>query len=254
MRTDYVQIAYELKFVTPFHFGTGIRSSLIDRTVVRDGDGYIYVPGSTIKGVLRERCEQLARLYIRGKHSISSPHDESAALAELGRQSPGLITRIFGSQIVPGRLYFDDANLDEQEKRHYDHPNQRIQSKYREMQVDLYTQVRLDRLTRTAVPGALYTSEFGINESVFKGNVQGWLTCTAIDTHEQAPTYSLLLLLAGLRMFDRLGGNKSTGKGQCICDITSVTLNTRSILSEVWLAWLEQIGRLADFDREGKEK
>jgi CRISPR/Cas system CMR subunit Cmr4 (Cas7 group RAMP superfamily) len=254
MRPDRVQITYDLKFLAPFHFGTGIRASLVDRTVVRDGDGYLYVPGSTIKGVLRERCEQLVRLYARDKQRLTSPHDEKAALADLGKQPPTLITRVFGSHTAPSRLYFDDASLDEQDKPRYDHSDPRIQSKYREMQVNLYTQARLDRLTRTAVPGALYTSEFGMNESVFKGSIQGWLSCTAIDTSEQAPTYSLLLLLAGMRMLDRLGGNKSTGKGQCTCDITSVTLNDRSVPSEVWLAWLRQIGRLADYDREGKEK
>ena len=254
MRTDRVQITYDLKFLAPFHFGTGIRNGLIDRTVVRDGDGYLYVPGSTIKGVLRERCEQLARLYTREKQRITSPHDEKVALADLGRQPPTLITRVFGSHTVPGRLYFDDASQDEREKQQYDHPNPHIQSKYREMQVDLYTQARLDRLTRTAVPGALYTSEFGVNESVFKGSVQGWLTCTAIDTSELAPTYSLLLLLAGMRMLDRLGGNKSTGKGQCTCNITSVMLNAQSVSLEAWLAWLKQIGRLADYGREREEK
>src|SRR5947208_10317500 len=110
MPNDRLKIEYDLTFTTPFHCGTGIREGVIDRTVVRDGEGYLYVPGSTIKGVLRERCEQLARLYSREKKRLSSPHDESAALAELGRQSSTLITRIFGSHVVPGRLYFDDAS------------------------------------------------------------------------------------------------------------------------------------------------
>ncbi len=254
MRTDRVQITYDLTFLTPFHFGTGIRAGLVDRTVVRDAEGYLYVPGSTIKGVLRERCEQLARLSTQDKPRLSSPHDPKAALADLGTQPPTLITRIFGSQIAPGRLYFDDASQDEQIKQLYDHPEPRIQSKYREMQVDLYTQVRLDRLTRTAVPGALYTSEFGVNETVFQGSVQGWLTCTPLDASEQAPTYSLLLLLAGLRMLDRLGGNKSTGKGQCSCEITGIQLNTQEIRTEIWLEWLGQIGRLADVRLEGGER
>src|SRR5579875_3512909 len=74
---DRIQITYELTFDTLFHCGTGIREGLIDRTVVRDSKGYLYVPGSTFKGILRERCEQLARLYEPGKqeHSaIASPH------------------------------------------------------------------------------------------------------------------------------------------------------------------------------------
>jgi CRISPR/Cas system CMR subunit Cmr4 (Cas7 group RAMP superfamily) len=47
---DRIHITYTLTFTTPFHCGTGLRSGLIDRTVVRDKDGYLYVPGSTITG------------------------------------------------------------------------------------------------------------------------------------------------------------------------------------------------------------
>jgi len=253
MRTDRVQITYELKFTTPFHCGTGMRAGLIDRTVIRDGGGYLYVPGSTIKGVLRERCEQLARLYTQKKKRIASPHDAEAALVGLGQQPPTLVTRIFGSQNVPGRLYFDDACQPDEEKLQYDSSEQRGQGKYKGMQVDLYTQVRLDRPTRTAVPGALYTSEFGVNDMVFRGSVLGWLTDRAIDNGEQAPTYAFLLLLAGLHLVDRLGGNKSTGKGHCACAITSVEVDGKEVPAEVWQFWLAQLGRLADYSYEQKE-
>ena len=53
MQTDLLKIEYTLSFATPFHFGTGIREGLIDRTVVRDESGYLYVPGSTLKVVGR---------------------------------------------------------------------------------------------------------------------------------------------------------------------------------------------------------
>ncbi|HVU66962.1 MAG TPA: RAMP superfamily CRISPR-associated protein [Ktedonobacteraceae bacterium] len=246
MRTDRVEITYELSFATLFHCGTGIRTGLIDRTVIRDGDGYLYVPGSTFKGVLRERCEQLAHLYTP---RIASPHDTRAALAELVQQQPTLVTRIFGSQSTAGRLYFDDARLENRQQ--YD-STEGEKGRYQSLQVDLYTQVRLDRPTRTAVPGALYTSEFGVNGSVFRGNILGWLTCTAIDMAEQAPTYSLVLLLAGLHLVDRLGGNKSAGKGNCSCTITSLAMNGQDIPRERWQSWLEQIGKLVEYDNLGK--
>ncbi|HEU5379534.1 MAG TPA: RAMP superfamily CRISPR-associated protein [Ktedonobacteraceae bacterium] len=248
MKTDRVQIAYDLSFTTLFHCGTGIRAGLIDRTVVRDGDSYLYVPGSTFKGVLRERCEQLARMYTQEKQRIASPHDAEAALLGLGQRPPTLVTRIFGSQNTPGRLYFDDARQNDDDKKQYDGTAENDAGKYKGMQVDLYTQVRLDRSTRTAVPGALYTSEFGASDIVFRGNILGWLTCTAIDTAEQSPTYALLLLLAGLHMIDRLGGNKSAGKGHCICTITSVALNGQDIPGDTWRSWLEQLDRLAEYD------
>jgi CRISPR/Cas system CMR subunit Cmr4 (Cas7 group RAMP superfamily) len=246
MRTDLVQIEYNLRFTTPFHCGTGIRAGLIDRTVVRNSQGHLYIPGSTFKGVLRERCAQLAQLYSEQKELISSPHDAEAALLALGRTSPTLVTRIFGSQSIPGRLYFDDAC--QEDTQQYDSSEHGGEGRYLSLQTDIATQVRLDRLTRTAVPGALYTSEFGTRDITLKGNVQGWLTCEAIDLAEPAPTYSFLLLLAGLHLIDRLGGNKSTGKGCCSCTLASVTLNHESIPAALWTTWLEQLGQLADYD------
>ncbi|MBV9230775.1 MAG: hypothetical protein JOZ18_15815, partial [Chloroflexi bacterium] len=71
-----VQIDYILSFTAPFHLGTGIRVGLIDRTIIKDADGYLYVRASTLKGVLREYCERLLRFYLpNDQESVRSPHD-----------------------------------------------------------------------------------------------------------------------------------------------------------------------------------
>jgi len=271
IKTDMVEIEYTLTFKTLFHCGTGMRSGLVDRTVKRDHDDYLYVPGSTFKGVLRERCEQLARFYAddAGKRSIASPHDAEAALEGLGHRRPGMVTRLFGSQNMPGRLFFDDARLPPEEQKQYIRLQNAGRSNhgpanrrdYKSLQVDLYTQVRLDRPTRTAVPGALYTSEFGTKEISFTGSILGGLECTAVTASglrntrypDQTPTYSLLLLLAGMRMIERLGGNKSTGKGYCTCEISRLRLNEHDISGEIWKGWLEQVDELAHYEQAQEE-
>src|SRR5437588_7887342 len=77
-RVDRIQLLYDLTFQTPFHCGTGLRSGLVDRTIVRDAEGYLYVPGSTIKGALRMHCEGLSRFYEPAdeemRELIDSPH------------------------------------------------------------------------------------------------------------------------------------------------------------------------------------
>jgi len=251
-KIDRIQIEYDLKFQTPFHFGTGFRIGLIDRTIVRDSGKYLYVPGSTFKGVLREHCEQIARLYEEldenMRELIASPHEEDIALLGLG-QVTTMITRIFGSHNHPGRLYFDDARQAEEDTWQYDAKGDK--GRYLSLQTDLYTQVRLDRPTRTAVKGALYTSEFGVRDIVFHGAITGWLECDAITAPINAPpTYSLLLLLAGLRIIDRLGGNKSTGKGKCECDITSIAINEKDCPKEQWQAWLNYLDALSYYSTE----
>jgi CRISPR/Cas system CMR subunit Cmr4 (Cas7 group RAMP superfamily) len=250
MKPDRIRIVYTLTFATPFHCGTGMREGLVDRTVVRDGQGYLYIPGSTFKGLLRERCEQLARFY--GLPNIASPHDTQAALLRMGNVPPSLITHIFGAQHRPGRLFFDDARQEDLEQYNSTEKGAKPgNGKYKSLQVSIATQVRLDRSTRTAVPGALYTSEFGSDGLAFQGIIQGWLdgdpiTSSALEGTK--PTYSLLLLLAGLRMVERIGGNKSTGKGRFTCTITELAVNGASIEQQVWESWLDA---LADLGKEG---
>jgi CRISPR/Cas system CSM-associated protein Csm3 (group 7 of RAMP superfamily) len=252
-RTDRIQIKYTLEFCSPFHCGTGVREGLIDRSVMRDGDGYLYVPGTTIKGVVRELCEQLARFYedsdVKLRDRIASPHDKAIALSDLGSK-PTLVTRIFGSQIRPGHLFFNDAQQTKKDKERYDAKDRdKGEKRYQNMQTDLSTQVRLDRPTRTAVPGALYSSEFGVRKMAFEGSIVGTLECLPLhqDVDEffmkqhNEPTYSLLLLLAGLSMVERLGGNKSTGKGECRCMIKKLKLNGVEIDQERRKDWLHHL-------------
>lgn len=264
-RLDRIQIDYTLEFTTPFHFGTGIRTGLIDRSVKRDPNGYLYVPGSSLKGVMRETCERLLHLYLpnnlnTNRPIIVSPHDATGDFQDFsGSFTP--ITRIFGSRIEPGRLRFDDAyQPDLTQYDGNDHRNSEHIGKYKRVQTSISTQVRIDRPTRTAVTEALYTSEFGVSGLTFAGHIRGWLECYPASFQQSTdlpdntlvgtPTYSLLLLLAGLCMMERLGGNKSTGKGVCRCEITNVSIlnmQQQPYATNIWESWLEQLEVLEQY-------
>lgn len=262
-RIDRVDIAYTLTFTMPFHCGTGLRVGLIDRTVVRDHDGYLYIPGSTIKGVLREQCERLTCLFEDEEdketlRSLINPHHERMAM--LGRGRPlSMVTRIFGSQSVTGQLFFDDARQTIEQKRFYESRGKGAISEeeaeqrkraYQGLQTDLATQVRIARPTRTAVPGALYTSEFGIRDLTFEGAITGWLECFPITDLKDQPTYSLLLLLVGLHLLERIGSNKSSGKGRCQCRITALRYGDRTPPQAVWQSWFDHLGSLSYYSLE----
>jgi CRISPR/Cas system CSM-associated protein Csm3 (group 7 of RAMP superfamily) len=258
-RVDRVQIEYQLDFAMPFHFGTAMRVGLIDRAVLRDSSGYLYVPGSTIKGVVREHCEQLARFLDAEdgeQFYIGSPHvtrDAKAALQGYGEKVP-IITRIFGSQTFPGRLFFEDArqtDLEFWDGKDINDPEDK--GKYSSLQVGITTQVRLDRLTRTAVEHALYTSEFGIRDLSFQGCIRGVIECFPLpldQAAQEAPTYSLLLLLGGLLMVEHMGANKSSGKGKCNFKITQLTLGDTSYAESEWQSWMDQLELLALYTEE----
>jgi len=219
MNKLHIQIDYCLEFKSAFHFGTGLRNGLIHRAIAKDKDDFLYVPGSTLKGVVRDKCEQILGLFELSAHE---PHTEISRLYEAHPQ-PTLISRIFGSRFQPGTVYFDDANLVDAQKAWFESPSSNKDTKdekrseYRARQIEQRTQVSLSRLTRTAQPGALYHSEYGMHGLTFHGEIKGVLKGTPLL--DVSGNFPLLVLAAGLLSIDRIGGNKSTGAGEVDCSI-----------------------------------
>ncbi len=210
MQPDHICLTYLLKFQNPFHCGTGLTNGLIDRSVQKDKDGYLYVPGSTIKGVLRETCEYLARLF---GIAVREPHDRISAMKTFF-ESPDIAERIFGSCYQESGIFFDNACMTWESKE------------YRFMQTENRTRTRLSRLTGTVISGALYSSEFGISELEFEGKIHGWLEGISNPFSDDLPgSYPLYLLIAGLSMTSRIGANRSTGMGYCHFVIEELRVN-----------------------------
>ena len=105
-RTDRIDLRFILTFESAFHFGSGLPRLLLDRAVHRDAEGFLYVPASTFKGALRDRCEQIARLF---GLVARSPHDEHDALDEY--TSRDSLSRLFGSRLHPGQIFVDDLKM-----------------------------------------------------------------------------------------------------------------------------------------------
>lgn len=239
LTTDSISIDYQIQFYAPFHFGTGLRNGLIHRSVARDVDGFLHVPGSTLKGVLRERCEQIARLF---NLEAREPHEE--ALSE-AHPSLDIVTRIFGSRFHPGQLYFNDAHLVKDQQAWFEPSTQSKQvdelrrDEFRAWQTEKRTQVSLSRLLGTAEQGHLYNSEYGVRTLRFTGHIVGQLTGFTLS--EEAPgTYSLLLLVVAMQSLDgdSIGGNKSTGGGRMHLEITDLQVagapvNVAALLAEL---------------------
>lgn len=225
MRRERVTLTYQLTFESGFHFGTGLRNGTIHRSIARDADGFLYVPGSTLKGVLRERCEQLATLF---DIPVIVPHKEE--WREANQKNADVVARIFGTRFRPGQLYFDDAKLDETQQTWFEPPHraqdarQEYRPTYRAWQTEQRTQVSLSRATRTAESGRLFTSEYGRANLVFAGKITGILEGTELFECEVG-TYPLLLLITSLLSLDRIGGSKSTGAGKVSCKAQEILID-----------------------------
>ncbi len=222
MQRDFINIDYQIQFDTPFHLGTGFRRGLLDRSVCRDTDDYLYVPGSTLKGVLREKCEQLAHLF---DLRAVSPHNDQAAMMAYFSDDTDIVDRIFGSRYKPGELYFDNATLTAEDQELFN--SRGISKRYIHLQTETRIQTSISRVLGTVREQALFQSEFGIKTLCFKGEIYGHLEGFHID--ENLCSYSLLLLVAGICANDQIGANKSTGMGRYSCEILELKINDASI-------------------------
>ncbi|HYV07029.1 MAG TPA: RAMP superfamily CRISPR-associated protein [Blastocatellia bacterium] len=235
-RTDHIKLTYTLTFEAGFHCGSGLSRLLVDRAVRRDAKGYLIVPGSTVKGTLRDQCEQLARLF---GLVARSPHDEVEALREY--RAPDLLARLFGSRLRGGGLCFDDLTMAPEDREFFDATLS--------LQTSERTQVSISRRTGAARPEALFSSEFGFTGLRFNGEIAGHISDLPLEGDADSPTYGLLLLLAGLISLDRVGGNKSTGLGRCRTEIMSLTINNDLREFSQLLTRLSDL-EYADFARE----
>lgn len=235
-------IEYSVTFDSAFHMGTGLRRALVHRTVARDRNDLLYVPGSTIKGVLRERCEQIAAIF---NLKVLEPH-VAAAIA----QSTAIRTIIddaFGSRSCPGTLYFDDLALSTEHNNFFKTNVQESDgpSHLAMEQTELRTRVAMSRRTGTAKRGQLFTSENGYRGLRFSGSIAGFLREPFIST--TGLPHSLVLLICGLAGLDLLGSGKSAGTGQCIVKIDTVHVNNNAISKE---SVLESLAELEYYDLE----
>lgn len=243
-RGEWLEIHYRIRFVTPFHLGTGVTSGLIDSTTARErtasriDDGLLYVPASTLKGTIRDHCEQIALL---AGFPGRDPYEASTAYTPMPNHP---IDRLFGSARRPGTLWFADGRLVEEQQQLLADALARAmpplgwQSFYR-------TRVALSHIRRTALTGRLFSVELGLPGMEFEASVRGRVQGQPIPGAEELATCPTLLLVAGMLMVDRLGGQKSSGSGRCELNITSLRINDKEIAPETLLQHLEVLSVVA---------
>ncbi len=203
---EWLEVKFDIYTTAPLHVGTGQGAGLIDRTVMRDHDGYLYIPASTIKGKVREACEQLARL--NHYTFCEGPTVEHQRC----RDNPCIVCKLFGSTWHESGLYWDDAHLCEIDRK-------RLQTEKGTpaYQTEERTQARLSRARGVSQERALFTSEYGQRELRFESQVAGWVNLTSFlnEDTETNMWYEVLLLLGGLGLVSHLGSGATRGAGGC---------------------------------------
>jgi len=225
MHRHRLKLKLSIRFSSKWHTGSGEGNLLTDRLLQRDARGMPYIPGSTLKGVIRENCEKLSRTL--GFKEPCDPHSKSADFFNPLSEVLSPVDRLFGNKFEEGGLYFRNAYLSNDSQRYYFQTGQMERGTHETQQNPgrdyhrsyFQTRVQMNRKLRTAKDAHLFTTEYGFSPDKRQGDVIEF--ATFIDGHHQNlvifdeadPPYAYCLLLAAIRMTNRLGGDKSTGAG-----------------------------------------
>jgi CRISPR/Cas system CSM-associated protein Csm3 (group 7 of RAMP superfamily) len=171
------------------HIGSGSGGNVwVDRAVIRSSDGMPLIPGSHLKGVVRENAEKVVELC--GAFSCRAPKpDKMCPRPEQAELCA--ICKLFGGPQLPSSVYFSDLKI----------TNNLFAAEFIS---GIRNNVSLDRWRRIAKDGRLFTTEIVPAGLTFEGH---------IDFARRLLPVELSLLKRAIRLTERLGGRKSVGMG-----------------------------------------
>jgi CRISPR/Cas system CSM-associated protein Csm3 (group 7 of RAMP superfamily) len=188
----------------------------IDKGMVRDNEGQMIIPASTIKGKLRSECERILRsinpdIVCRPPRAEDMcPHYELPLQKNKPIYERELcpVCKLFGTNGSKARLYFSDAKLNRTEPE---------KEQLKGLDSQPRPGVTISRRRKTAEDERLYFIETSASNAgfIFTGKVNG-----DIDSNKEAA-----LLLAGIYSIVAIGGGKSRGIGWVGIEIERMTLD-----------------------------
>jgi CRISPR/Cas system CSM-associated protein Csm3 (group 7 of RAMP superfamily) len=228
---NQIEIQFDLITKSAFYIGSGMGiAGVVDNACLKDMDGFVYIPGSSIKGKLRYFCKQLLQMPL---FKTSIPVCETLGRPEICMSDTCLICKLFGSSYTEGAFHFSDARL----KNEFIATLQKQTPLDMGYQSSLRTNNKINRYTKTTEPGHLFTTEVGERELIFEGNIRGDIKGIQCDDSNNPIPLELILVLSGLNLLNSLGGQRSRGLGNCkveniIINIDGRQYNRSEILNE----------------------
>lgn len=187
-----VEIAMTLTLRSPLNIGSGAQQgTLAKRGMLKDREGWPYIPASALKGRWRHATEQIAAA-IPDLRVCATHHD-------MCRQAPCSVCQLFGSPWTKGAVRFVDLALTGPEAI----ITLRQDSTYRP-NTTTRTGVAINRRRRVAQDDHLYDTE------LFLPGIPLEFFGVVVGNINQAQT---ALLVAGLNMMPALGRSKTAGLG-----------------------------------------
>jgi len=236
-----LNVNYRIKWKSNWHVGSGFRTAATDRLIQRMGgrDGRPFVPGSQIKGVLRHTCERFAQslgLEAVDPHATGSEQQRRLVrYFEPLSKSNLIIDRLFGNRFQGDCLFVDNALPSPTDV------NGRSESDVSPVRA----RTAMDRVTGTVKERHLFTTEMADSDLRLAGSIRARHPAGVLTHYDQALPYEYGLLIAAFLSIDMLGGDKSSGLGQCHVEIDEIIWNGTTTPIDDCLSPLAEI---AEFD------
>lgn len=185
-------LQYKIEFFSSWHCGSGLSAGAdVDALVVSDRDGLPFVPGKTVKGLVREAFEDL--LAFRKK--------DTRIVAELfgNAEDRNYLPLDADDKMRQGTLFFSNAELLPEQK-----------------QIILDEQLKpflFDRISATRI------TEDGIAMPHSLRRIQVVLPCSLYGTILDVPEEYLPLLEQAMKLIKRIGMARNRGLGRCLFTI-----------------------------------
>ncbi|KPA14384.1 protein containing DUF324 [Candidatus Magnetomorum sp. HK-1] len=230
----HICIELSIDFLSKWHAGSGDGSLVSDRLIRRDSRNWPFIPGSTLKGVIRENCEKLSRTLLF--KSPSDPHQRDLTIQDTFKPLKELdspVDRLFGNTFESGQLFFRDARLD----------NTQLNDPQPYYCLKNQSRVCKHRILRTSKEKHLFSTEYIIPSSVgssmiFKTQIDGYHDHLK-SLSDTEPPYAYCLLIAAIMLTQRIGGDKSTGSGQMEIHFDNILYNQNQLNKEEIFDYLD---------------
>lgn len=245
-----LDLSYHIDLYTGLHIGTGVGfAKMVDDTVCRAGPAkgsgvrLPCIPGSSVKGKVKSRCEALAnRMDIRICQDRKCKHDLC------------LICRLFGSPYTPGGLYFSDAVLiQEWQNIAKPHNGQTVQNPF-ELSI-VRTGNKVERATRTVEPEFLFSHEQTADGLRFEGSIIGEVNARSQNDISTELPLEIWMLVVGMQSVDKIGGLRSRGSGRCRIRVNEINVDGQSFTYDQLITMLGQddyLLGLSEYDKRNK--
>lgn len=185
MKTIY----YKVTFLTWWHCGSGQAAGPdVDELAIKDSEGLPYIPGRTMKGLLKDACRQMAGYGLEGMdskriNSVFGYHDDTA-----------------GSYSEKGSAFFSDVVLPVSDRR----------------------AIAADKGLRKALFSSVAATAIG-NDGIAKDHtlrkIQVTVPCALYGTIANVADDDTAMLAQAMKFIKRVGLGRNHGLGRCKIEI-----------------------------------